>query len=375
MDDIANSRGREIFSTGSKFRNAALVLPDHSNSVACSNVNMTSIDSGVETGNDSNDSSIVQQDGQQQQQIAVGQVINNDVTAVNTDSSGEFSKLATYDWTSLRLPLPRPWLQDEAKWSSSDVMLLPKRTLFKINTSEMLEMIGIRNTHKTSELLKAHDPYRSKIRGHLRPWRKGTNQVLLSFTDWQTCNMHRRMRLAATTNNVALVKHLLDLGVSPNNHDDHGRTPLHIAACRGYTEIVRLLLEYGADPNQRDCVGNTPLHLGTVNGKLSVVTLLLTAGTDVLAIDSYGYNPLQLAKTKLRLLQQHCNGDLLKAKEEMHNVINMLMAYLQKQKNMQEQVETLSNFCSRLSLSNTTDQVQDDVKDLLENIDALNITD
>lgn len=118
---------------------------------------MTSIDSGVETGNDSNDSSIVQQDGQQQQQIAVGQVINNDVTAVNTDSSGEFSKLATYDWTSLRLPLPRPWLQDEAKWSSSDVMLLPKRTLFKINTSEMLEMIGIRNTHKTSELLKARE--------------------------------------------------------------------------------------------------------------------------------------------------------------------------------------------------------------------------
>lgn len=144
---------------------------------------------------------------------------------------------------------------------------------------------------------------------------------------------------------------------------------------RGYTDIVRLLLENGADPNQRDCIGNTPLHLATVNSKLSVVTLLLTAGTDVLALDSYGYNPLQLAKTKLRMLQRNCNNeDMLKVKEEMHNVINMLMAYLQKQKNMREQVETLSNFCSRLSLSNTSDQVQDDVKDLLENINALNIT-
>ncbi|EGI65299.1 Ankyrin repeat domain-containing protein 54 [Acromyrmex echinatior] len=219
------------------------------------------------------------------------------------------------------------------------------------------------------------DLYRPKIRVRvLRTWRKNTNTQAVAWNDWQTERIQRNMRLAATRNNVSLMKSLLEFGVSPNNHDDHGRTPLHISACRGYTEIVRLLLENGADPNQRDCIGNTPLHLAMVNSKLSVVTLLLTAGTDVLALDSYGYNPLQLAKAKLRMLQRNCNNeDLLEIKEEMRNIINMLMAYLQK--NMREQVETLSNFCSRLSLSNTSDQVQDNVKDLLTNINALSITD
>lgn len=141
--------------------------------------------------------------------------------------------------------------------------------------------------------------------------------------------------------------------------------------------MVQLLLENGADPNQRDCIGNTPLHLAAVTSKIEVVTLLLKAGTDVLALDKYGYNPLQLAKAKLRMLQRNYNDndmDVKDVKQEMHNIAEMLLAYLLKQNNMQDQVETLSNFCSRLSLSNTSDQVQDDVKDLLSNINSLSIT-
>lgn len=150
---------------------------------------------------------------------------------------------------------------------------------------------------------------------------------------------------------------------------------MHNILCRrGYTDMVRLLLENGADPNRRDCIGNTPLHLAAVTCKISVVTLLLTAGTDVLSLDQHGYNPLQLAQTKLKMLQNCDDEDMVKIQEEMHNIVSMLLVYLQKQSNMQEQVEALSNFCSRLSLSSTSDQVQDDVKDLLANIDALNIT-
>ncbi|KAG5344699.1 ANR54 protein, partial [Acromyrmex charruanus] len=363
MDDVADSRGREA------------MLPDHSGisgSIACCNVNMTSIDSGVETGNDSNDSSIVQQEGHQQQQVVASQVISNGVTAVDTNSIGEFPNLNMYDWPALIHPL---FVPDESRRTSPEVtVMLQKNRLLKIN-AETLEII--RNKHKIRELSTPSDLYRPKIRVRvLRTWRKNTNTQAVAWNDWQIERIQRKMRLAATTNNVSLMKRLLEFGISPNNHDDHGRTPLHISACRGYAEIVRLLLENGADPNQRDCIGNTPLHLATVNSKLSVVTLLLTAGTDVLALDSYGYNPLQLAKTKLRMLQRNCNNeDMLEIKEEMHNVINMLMAYLQKQKNMREQVETLSNFCSRLSLSNTSDQVQDNVKDLLANINALSITD
>lgn len=65
----------------------------------------------------------------------------------------------------------------------------------------------------------------------LRSWRKGTTHAF-AWSDWQTERFQRRMRLAATTNNVTLMKRLLEFGVSPNNHDEHGRTPLHISACR-----------------------------------------------------------------------------------------------------------------------------------------------
>lgn len=139
--------------------------------------------------------------------------------------------------------------------------------------------------------------------------------------------------------------------------------------------MVRILLENGANPNQCDCIGNTPLHLAAVTSKISVVTLLLGAGTDVHQSDKYGYNPLQLALTKLKLFQNYKSEDMIKVKEEMRDVVDMLMMYFKKQqKNTQNEVEMLSDFCSRLSLSNTSDQVQSDIKDLLTNINALSIT-
>lgn len=82
------------------------------------------------------------------------------------------------------------------------------------------------------------DLYRRKMlkeRMRIRPWRKvslpmGTTYTL-ALNDWIE-RMQRKMRLAATTNNITLMQRILNLAVSPNNHDEHGRTPLHISACR-----------------------------------------------------------------------------------------------------------------------------------------------
>ncbi|KAL6265114.1 hypothetical protein P5V15_005204 [Pogonomyrmex californicus] len=347
-------------------REPEAILPDRG--AACLNVNMTSVDSGVETGNDSNDSSIIQSDGQQLQAVE-----NEDVTAnINTIFTRELLPCSMPSFVPFVIPeVPVCYCEKkypkncdiEQSCPSNPDFLLDKLRVCNAKIQFKTKLLQAAN--KTSSLpIRFKYNYHSKIKTR---WRMNHFDRMVF--------LERRIRLAATTNNIDLLKRLLDLGVSPNCHDNHGRTPLHLAACRGYTDIVRLLLEHGADPNQRDCIGNTPLHLAAVTSKLSVVTLLLTAGTDVLASDTFGYNPLQLAKTKLRMLQRNCHTeDMIKIKDEMRNIISMLMVYLQKQKNMREQVETLSNFCSRLSLSNTSDQVQDDVKDLLANLNDLSIT-
>ncbi|KAK1135773.1 hypothetical protein K0M31_000347 [Melipona bicolor] len=215
------------------------------------------------------------------------------------------------------------------------------------------------------------DEYVNKIKVINKPHR---NQHLFPVVDIYNRIIEHRLRMAAATNNTLLVEDFLFSGISPNCYDIRGRTPLHLASCRGYTEIVRLLLQHGADPNARDSVGNTPLHLAAVSSKISVVTLLLNAGTNPLCLDQYGYNPLHLAQTKLKLLQ-NCKGeDLVKIKEEVQEIVTMLLAYLPKHKDTHKRIETLSSLCSRLSLSNASNEVQDDVKDLLANLDALSIT-
>lgn len=55
--------------------------------------------------------------------------------------------------------------------------------------------------------------------------------------------------LLESGNNTVNVKAQLD-----------GRTPLHIAACRGRADIATILLAYGADVNVVDRGGRTPLY-------------------------------------------------------------------------------------------------------------------
>lgn len=350
---------------------------------------MTSVDSGVETGNDSNDSSSVQHENQQQHvQVTSSSMnpVNNEELRLefdnpiprlcfdHLDSKGYFGLLKTNENNILLQCITNRWRTDESSTDSNQQrtrMLQDSARKSLISKMKSKELITP-GTFGTYGSKIDYSSYCTKIKSRISRCRRSFN----SLKDWQIYHIGLRMRLAATVNNTMLMSSLLQSGVSPNCSDSDGRTPLHHAACRGFTEMVQLLLENGADPNKRDCIGNTPLHLAAVTNKISVVTLLLTAGTNVLAIDRYGYNPLQLAKAKLRMLHRNYNNkDMDKVKQEMHEIANMLLAYLLKQKNMQEQVETLSNFCSRLSLSSTSDQVQDDVKDLLANIDSLNITD
>lgn len=327
---------------------------------------MTSVDSGVETGNDSNDSSIVQHENLTSGQISCN-ISSTVATVNNSQREGRENEPSTF-----RIGFGPAWPVNFNLPMSS---LSP--VLENYNYGEISKYSGA----STSEELVVGSPQVLEFRLPTRYPRKmkslhmvRSNRHDLGWNKFHEAFMERKMRIAAYANNTDLMRRLLNTGVSPNNQDEQGRTPLHLASCRGYTAMVHLLLEHGANPNKRDIVGNTPLHLAAVTSKISIVTLLLKAGSDVLSLDKYGYNPLQIAQKKLSMLQNCKGSDMLKVKEEVRNIVCMLLAYLQKQKDKSEQVETLSTFCSRLSLSNTSDQVQDDVKDLLANINSLSIT-
>jgi ankyrin repeat protein len=92
----------------------------------------------------------------------------------------------------------------------------------------------------------------------------------------------RQMALftAVRNNDLNLVQELIQNGASPNEKDEYGRTPLHIAIMHGNTEIIKVLLQNGASLNEKTCNGYTPLHFASRYGYIETVKELLFFGAD-----------------------------------------------------------------------------------------------
>lgn len=114
------------------------------------------------------------------------------------------------------------------------------------------------------------------------------------YKAYQTCTIHNKRKLlfAASTCNIELLIQMLDRGVDPNCSDQHKRSALHLAACRGYGDIIASLLQKKADPNIKDSLGNTPLHLAVISACSkkfnNVVRILLKCGASVHITDRAG---------------------------------------------------------------------------------------
>lgn len=171
----------------------------------------------------------------------------------------------------------------------------------------------------------------------------------------------RRLRLAASTCNVELLTRMLEKGTDPNSSDEHKRSPLHLAACRGYDEIVYLLLRFGANPNIVDSLGNTPLHLAVISASSNnfnlVVRILLQGGASLHVYDRSGKTPFELAESKWRLLKlryQNPTPEKEKILEDMCLLISLMLRYLCRQK---QDIDDLDALESRLKNLSTEDQV------------------
>lgn len=74
-----------------------------------------------------------------------------------------------------------------------------------------------------------------------------------------------------------------------------GRTPLMLAASKGYTRIIRLLLDRGADLTIANEIGDTALHNSADHGHVPATKMLMKAGADLEAANIGGATPLHLA--------------------------------------------------------------------------------
>ena len=92
--------------------------------------------------------------------------------------------------------------------------------------------------------------------------------------------------VAASNNDVAQVRQLLNAGANPNVRNELNTTPLLEAAFNSNTEIIEALLDAHADPNAAGADGQTPLMLVARGTNLAAAQLLLKKGANANARES-----------------------------------------------------------------------------------------
>ncbi|PON43402.1 Voltage dependent potassium channel [Parasponia andersonii] len=103
----------------------------------------------------------------------------------------------------------------------------------------------------------------------------------------QEAELALKVNSAAYHGDLYQLKGLIRAGADPNKTDYDGRSPLHLAASRGYEDITLFLIQEGVDVNAKDNFGNTPLLEALKNGHDRVSSLLLKEGA-ALKIDNAG---------------------------------------------------------------------------------------
>ncbi|AND70620.1 hypothetical protein ATSB10_31660 [Dyella thiooxydans] len=100
--------------------------------------------------------------------------------------------------------------------------------------------------------------------------------------------MHPLFRMALTHGDTEGAATHLESGRPVDCRDSIGRTPLMIAAQKGYLDLCALLLQRGADIHAKDNSGNTALTIAQAADRPDIAELLLAAGGNA-ATDTPGH--------------------------------------------------------------------------------------
>ncbi|KAK8551040.1 hypothetical protein V6N13_119533 [Hibiscus sabdariffa] len=103
----------------------------------------------------------------------------------------------------------------------------------------------------------------------------------------QEAELALRVNCAAYNGDLYQLQSLIRAGADPNKTDYDGRSPLHLAASKGYEDIASFLIRHPVDINIKDKFGNTPLLEAIKNGQDNMAALLVKEGAS-LNIDDAG---------------------------------------------------------------------------------------
>ncbi|CAH1776296.1 unnamed protein product [Owenia fusiformis] len=102
--------------------------------------------------------------------------------------------------------------------------------------------------------------------------------------------------VASQYGKTVLAGYLMGKGARLQITDKDGDNALHWAAFKGQTELMRLLIYSGFNPKQPDNFQQTPLHLACINGNLAgVKELCENDGVEIELPDKNGKTPIMLA--------------------------------------------------------------------------------
>ena len=108
--------------------------------------------------------------------------------------------------------------------------------------------------------------------------------------------------------NDELITVLKSKGISINETDNNGNSPLHVAILSGESEYARSLINQGAELNIRNKLELSPLHLAAFLNDRQVTNILVLQGAEIDIKGNSGYTPLHIA-TELNNI--HVARDLL----------------------------------------------------------------